>query len=289
MDEINSSVTEQAEVAETETQQEVAAPVEEETSPPEGENAGVADQQEEEKIPDKVWATARKKAEAEFQKRYERETAERNAAVAKRFAGVKNPKTGAEIKTEQDYWDALDAQKEIRAEQARQRVQDELRKNGVDVNILNQAIENSPAVQKANQIIAENERLAQQKAQEEGERLFNEQFAAIQKIDTSIKTVNDLQKMPEFEQFDAMVKQGYDLVSAFKSCCFDRIMASQKDAGKQSAINAQRSNAHLRTTGGGAVPSEKGGVPADQMAFYRENFPGKTDKQLNELWRMTHK
>ena len=95
-------------------EQEVAAPAPEETNEqPQQETTNeetaveTAPAAQEEKIPDKVWEAARKRAEREAKQ----QIVNRDRQFAERFKGFKNPVTGAPIQSEADYFAALDAQK----------------------------------------------------------------------------------------------------------------------------------------------------------------------------------
>ena len=62
-------------------------------------------------IPNNVWAIARQRSEREAQQRVDRQ-------FAQRFAGYKNPETGAPVKSMQDYFAALDAQNKLDRQRA---------------------------------------------------------------------------------------------------------------------------------------------------------------------------
>ena len=81
-----------------------------ETGAESGVETAVETKQEPE-IPNNVWAIARQRSEREAQQRVDRQ-------FAQRFAGYKNPETGADIHTMQDYFDAMDAQNRIARQKA---------------------------------------------------------------------------------------------------------------------------------------------------------------------------
>ena len=62
------------------------------------------------------YAAARRRAEQEFAKRQR----ESDLAFERRFAGYTNPITGQPIRSQKDYFDALDAQEKLQMEQSLQ-------------------------------------------------------------------------------------------------------------------------------------------------------------------------
>ena len=95
------------------------------------------------------YAAARRRAEQEFAKRQR----ESDLAFERRFAGYTNPITGQPIRSQKDYFDALDAQEKLQMEQS-------LQSGSVTADELNSYIEkqinNNPAILQAQQIIEAN-------------------------------------------------------------------------------------------------------------------------------------
>lgn len=251
------------EVETVDTQQEAAAPAQEEVADT-GEEPGEADREPE--IPHHVWAAARKKAEADAKRKMDA----LNSRIADRFKGKTNPATGAEIKTLDDYFAALDAQSEMRAKQ-------QLQEKGVDPDLLDQVIRANPTVRHAEEVLA-------QQRQAEGERLFNEQMQKIHALDPGIKSIGDLQAMEEFGAFDAYVRSGMDMDAAFKLACFDRLTKRQAAAAKQEAINTAKSKAHLTATQGAVGQTQGVDIPADQLDRWKAFFPDATPAELREKY-----
>lgn len=249
-----------------ETVQEVAAPAQEtveDTQPVAEEGVGEAaeaGQQQEERIPDSVWAASRRRAEAEARRRYDGE-------IERRFGSFKHPDTGKPIKTLEEYLSALDAQAD-----AGRRAQ--LKAKGIDPAVIDDAVANSPLMRQAQQV------LEQQRAAE-GERRFNEQMAAITAIDGDYKSLADLQREPEFAEFDRRVREGEDMVSAFRNAFFERIISKRAAAGRQAALNAVKGKGHLNTVGVGGTVSRKGvDIPASVLATWQDMFPDDSAEQL---------
>lgn len=286
----NGSVIETAEAA-----QEVAAPAENtvtEDSPAEqGEEAGDADQPAEEpaeaQIPDSVWAAARKRAEAEAAKKIRASIAARDAAFAKTFAGQKHPETGKPITNEQEYLDAVAAARRIRAQKAQEAAVAKLKQSGIDPSVLEEAINNAPAIQKANEILAENQRLEQQQKEAQLTTKLEGQWKALQALDPSIQKPEDLDAIPEAEVFQGLVKAGIPLDVAYKSACFDRLATKIAAAEKQSAINAVKSKQHLTTSADGAGGKTVSEIPASELRVWKEAFPDETTAQLRARYNKT--
>ena len=113
MEELENGVTES--VADSEPNLEETA-VEETTQ--QVEEPAAEEPAKEPEIPDSVWAIARKRSEREAQARIDRQ-------IAQRFGQYKNPATGKNIATLDDYFAAMDAQ----AEQSRQEAIDRMTAN----------------------------------------------------------------------------------------------------------------------------------------------------------------
>lgn len=256
------------EVVETTNDREVAAPEEvtETTQEVQSENYSEEQPETEPEIPHKVWETARKRAENEAMRRV-------NAQFAQRFGSFTNPTTGKPVQTMDDYFAALDAQQQARTEQ-------QLREKGIDPEMLNQAVQQNPVVQQAQQILARQQ-------QDAAQRELQEQLAEIGKIDPSIKSMADLVKIGEFAKFDAYVRSGMKMDDAYKAACFDRLTQQRADASKQAAINAAKGKQHLSPTDGSAeVESE---IPAGELSKWKAWFPEKSAAQLNALYKRVHK
>lgn len=210
------------------------------------------------------YAAARRAAE-EQQKQID-------TVFAQRFGNFKNPVTGKPIQSAKDYLDAMEAQEHLnRLEQ--------LRQNGVDPGLLNDAIMNSPAMKQAQQYIdMQNE----QKAASQIER----DLKAISAIDPAIKTINDLAQQENFPEIMQMVRNHNLTVDmAYKLVNMDKITQRQSAAAQQAAINQAKSKSHLNAFGGGSA-TKQGlvEIPADELAKWKEYYPDLTPDQLKEKY-----
>lgn len=212
-------------------------------------------------------AAARRRAEMEAAQKAQ---LEKDALVAQAYSGQVNPYTGMPITTEA----------ELKAYQAAYQ-QEQLQQAGITPDVLQRMIESNPAVQQAKAIAA-------QQSQILGQQLLSEQLKAISTLDPDIKGLEDISKMETFGQFDAMVKQGYSLVDAYKLANFDALAAKRAGAARQRTLNQTASKAHLQPTqgkeGGQAVV-----VPPDVRALYQEMMPGISDKEIARHYAKTLK
>nr|DAF94921.1 MAG TPA: hypothetical protein [Ackermannviridae sp. ctkHJ36] len=243
-----------------EVEQEAAAPAQEETTGEPATNEGVGEAAEagqQQEIPNEVWETSRKRADAKAKQRYDR-------MVTERFGHLVNPSTGDPIRSMDDYFAALDAQADIQRRQS-------LQQKGIDPKILDDAINNSPVIKQAKEAIQ-----AQREA--DGQRQFNEQMRQITALDGEFRTLGDLRNAPEFDTFNQLVMSNVDMVSAFKAAFFDRLAAKKSAAATQAAINTAKSKDHMAPIGGGNDASD--GLTDDIIAEYRKFNPKWTRDQI---------
>lgn len=251
-------------------QQEETEPIETEVEG--AEDVGLAEPQTD----DSKYAAARRKAEAEterIRKEYKDKEQGLNTRVQSMFKGLKNPETGKEIETVDDYFDALEAQNRIKT---RRQIEDA----GVDPELLDKAISSNKEVIEARKIL-------QRTQQNEGQRLLNEQIQKIGKIDPSIKSLEDIYKKEGFAEWDAMVRSGVSLDNAYKAVFFDELTSGKTAAARQAAINSAKGKAHLEPTGGNAQPTGNIEVPADVMRTMREMFPDDSADKIRERYLKT--
>lgn len=133
-------------------------------------------------------------------------------------------------------------------------------------------IESNHAVQQAKMLAAQQQQMM-------GQQIMSEQLKAISAIDPQVTSLEDITKMETFEQFDAMVRQGYSLVDAYKLANFDTLAAKRAAAAKQRTLNQTAGKAHLQPTQG----KESGQaviVPPEIREMYREMNPGISDKEI---------
>lgn len=279
MDEPNSSVVEQ----------EVAAPAQEEetvadTATEAEEAAAEPEAQEERPLSENNrWEISRRRAEQEAKQHAQRQIAEalaaRDAEFARRFAGFANPVTGKPIQNEKDYFEALDAQKELAI---RQRIAQTGRVEPSDLEALvNKRVSDAMEVREA-QMRAD---IEHQRIRAEGDRQLNEQITELSKLDPSIKSFEDLLSMENFPEFDALVRKGADLVSAYKAVNYDKAKANTAKAATQAAINSARGKSHLAPVGGGKA--EDSGLTSEDLEIWHRF--GLTTKEAKDYHKQFNK
>lgn len=210
-----------------------------------------------------AFAAARRRAEAQAAARSQ---AEKDALVERIYRGQNNPYTGMPIRSVRDL-----------NEYEQQYQQDQMRQAGIDPGVLNQMIENNPAVQQAKVMTA-------RMRQEAGQRALEEQIAEIGKIDPSVTDFQTLVQHPNFQQFDARVRQGYSLVDAFKLANYDQITGKKAAAAKQQAMNQVNGKSHLNATKSGGE-GEDISIPDEEMEYFRNFFPDLSKKQIMEKYK----
>lgn len=272
MEELENGVTES--VADSETNLEETAV--EETTPQVDEPApepAAEDPAKEPEIPDSVWAIARKRSEREAQARIDRQ-------IAQRFGQYKNPATGKNIATLDDYFAAMDAQ----AEQSRQEAIDRMTANQSreQQEALRQILANDPEKRRLNARVQE---LEQKQVNEQAETAFNRDFAELQKLEPALKTVNDLEKLDGFDKIVQLVQEkGLDMVTAYKAVNFGRATQASQAAGKQAAINAAKGKNHLAAHDGQAQPGTQKVMSESMLHLAKEAFPDKSDAEIQKLY-----
>lgn len=211
------------------------------------------------------FAAMRRRAEEQAMKKV---SSNYDSRIAELCQGIKHPITGQPITTFDGYMDALNAQK-------RQERESELRSKGVDPDMIDKMIADSPVVRQAMQVI-------QKSKADEADNALLRDIETISQYDKSIKSVEDLAKLPNFNDILDRVRGGSNVVDAYKAVNFDAIMKHQNESARQQAINEMRGKAHLGTPNGVAVQDSSVDVPMEILNRYRSE--GKTDKQIKELY-----
>lgn len=260
---VNESVpaeqTEEVEATETETEGESVegAEVEAEGEPVLDKNA--------------IYADARRKAEAEARRKQEAQDAE----IAARFKDYKNPITGQPIRSVNDYFAALDAQTQMQTKQT-------LESKGIDPNLIEKAVENSPAIRTANAIIQEQQR-------KNIETYLEEQVREISKIDPDIKSAKDIESSEKYSEIlNYLNNNKLSLVDSYKLVYADKLAERRVGAVKQQAVNNAKSQQHLVATGGGTPGSDNlVEIPEKILKQWQEFFPDASYEELRQKYNNT--
>ena len=209
-----------------------------------------------------IYANARRRAEAEFRKRQ----ADEDARIAERFKGLRNPETGAEIRTSADYFEALDAQERMKAKA-------ELQSKGVDYSTIENLINNNPRLREADRLIRE------MQTEKVNSQIAND-VAEIARLNPSIKSLEDVPA----EVLNYTVAHNISLVDSYKILNYGNVTAQQASAIKQGVINQINSKSHLAPVNGVAKNDNEVDIPADQLATWRGWYPDLTEAELRKKY-----
>lgn len=267
MEDFENGVNESEPAEQTEVSEAEVTEVEETEGNTEGTESEVTEEQPE-LDRNAIYADARRRAEAEAK----RKQAAVDAEYAERFKDYKNPITGQPIKSAKDYFDALTAQEQLQTKKT-------LADNGIDPNLIEKAVNNSPAVKAANLVIAE-QRIEKVKS------YLEEQIREVGKIDPDIRSAQDIEKSDRYPEILNYVNNNrLSIVDAYKLVYSDKLNAKKTEAVKQQTINNAKSQSHLKATESGAGSGDNlVNIPEKQLAQWREFFPDKSDKELRELF-----
>ena len=269
MEDLQNGVNESEPAEQTETVSEPEVNAEGNESEVEGNETPENTEQPEAEPEDRNAAFARVRREAEA--KANRKMSALDAEVAERFKGLSNPITGQPITSAREYFDALDAQEKLAT-------QKKLADNGIDPELIDKAVNNSPAV-KAATLVLQQERL-------KGVQTYlEEQVAEIGKIDPDIKTAQDIEKSERYPEIYRYINENHlSIVDAYKLTYADKLNERKTAAVKQQAINNAKSQQHLTATEGNVKGSDLREVPSSVIEQWRIWFPDKSDAQIRELY-----
>ena len=156
-------------------------------------------------------------------------------------------------------------------------LQEQLKESGVDPAFLDSYIANNPVIRQAQQVLAH-----QQNQQLIGQ--INAELAEIQKLDPSIKDLNDLSEEVAYVQSTG---GAINLLNAYKILNFGKVSEGKQAALKQAAINQAKGKQHLAPVNGVATPDEGVEIPSDVLSMWKETFPDKSNAELKKLYNKT--
>ena len=139
---------------------------------------------------------------------------------------------------------------------------------------LEEKIKNNPTVLEAQKIL-------EQQKNAEIEKILNNEINLISKMDPSIKSLDDLANIPEYDVLmDKAINRGYSLSDAFKVVAFDRVVESAVSNGKSAVISNLNSKSHIKTTTGAGADEII--VPKEVLATYKKNMPEMTEEEIKK-------
>lgn len=236
----------------------------------EGANEEVTEPQTQSPETNAAFANMRRQLEAANQR-----LAETDAMFARQFGKYTNPETGQPIRSAKDYYEAMAAQERVNA-------REQMQQNGIDPNVIDNLIANSPAVRQAQAATAE---LNNYRAQQKLEADYREILA----LDPSLNGVEDILNDPSMPLMAEKVAQGMSLVDAYKIVNFDRVAGSKEAAVKQQTINQVKGKNHLTTGAAINVDDGEEDIPANMINQFKDWFPDKSAKELKALYNKTMK
>lgn len=238
-----------------------AAGEEAEAEPNAGDESGKTEE-------DARFASVRRKAEEKYKAEYAAKKAKVDAEFQRLFGGATNPLTGKPITSAEEYLAAY-------AEQRRRDDEEERKASGISPERFMEMVNNLPEVKRAKEAEERVRKVEEQK-------YLTESLSEIQKLDPSVKTMEDLEKHKSYsEVYDLVMNHGLDLTKAFKYANADELSARNVAAAKQAAINQAKGKDHLAATGAG-VASDKNlvDVPASTMARLKAFYPTLSEAEL---------
>lgn len=194
-----------------------------------------------------------------------------DAMVAAQFGHMVNPYTGNKVTTKAE----LDAyNRAFQEEERRNRMQE----MGIDEKMLNELINDHPAIRRANELIREQERAqANAFAKKEFEKL-QQDFP-----DCGLESAADLfQTAAGREALEFWKTSQMSLSQAYAATHLKEIMAKKSRAVKQKVMNEVNSKKHLQTPKGSTAEDT---IPQQDLEGLRIFFPNETDAQLIARWK----
>lgn len=222
------------------------------------------------------FAEARRRAEAEYKAKIDSERSRINGEVKRLFGNSVNPVTGTPINTFDEYIQAVEMQRR-NAQEAM------LKERGIDPSVIQDMVNNSPAMIQAQKILAQN-------TEAEAQRLIEEDMKIINTINPDLKTVEDLANHESYDAIIAYVQKGIALADAYKLANYDSIAKRNTEAAKQAAINSAKSQSHLTATNSLSVGNDgEEDIPATELKRWKDMFPDASAKELKAKYNRAKK
>ena len=195
-----------------------------------------------------------------------------DAQFAEKFKGYTNPITGKPITSAQDYYEAIVAQEQMQTKKT-------LEDKGIDPNLIEKAVENSPAMKTAKAIIEE-QRL------KDVRNYLDTQVKEISKLDPDVKSERDIETSERYPEVLKYINENrLSLVDAYKLVYADKLSERKTNAIKQQAVNNAKSQQHLVSTDTGTATEDNlVDIPADVLDQWKAFFPKKSNKELREIY-----
>lgn len=200
------------------------------------------------------------------------------------FQGQTDPYTGKPITTEAEYR-AYEANKQRQDQE--KAMQEAGIKPEVIENLIDQRVAQHPAVVAAQQAAAAARAQQAMAAEQQAQSAIAAEMQKITAIDPTVKSLEDISKMPTAADFNRYVQMGNTLEDAFYLANRKDIEQKRLAAAKQTAINQTRSKQGLLSGAGEGAAGD--GVPAEQVEAYRQIMPDATDEEIAKAWKSFQK
>lgn len=206
-----------------------------------------------------AFAELRRKSEAAERRAADLETQrKRDQEIARKYGKDYNVYSDADVEAQWGKSHGIKTVAEFEAALEKEAQEKEYREVGIDPDVMNKLIENHPAIQAA-------------KAQQ-GQSVINSEIKELsdEYPDLKIKTLADMQALPNFEAIKAKAYKGMTLLEAYEAVNRAEIRQRAKEEGAQGAIRNIGSKAHLGTEkSGNEQHGKEVELSAEQMRVWR--------------------
>lgn len=166
------------------------------------------------------------------------------------------------------------------------KLQQDLKAGGLTPEGLEQAISNSPVIQRMKEIIERDAAARRESDAAAAKAKIDAELQEIHKLDPSINTTEDLLNMPAAKEFYEYVRKGNTFLDAFYLANRQRLTEAAAESARQQTMNAARSKEHLRpagtSRGAGAAA-----VPAEEMELFKLLNPKATEAEIQTYYNKT--
>lgn len=148
-----------------------------------------------------------------------------------------------------------------------------MKDSGIDANVLQQFIDNNPAVRQAREYMAR-----QQEA--DAMRQIEADVAELGTIDPSIKTFDNVPR----EVVELATNKHISLTDAYKVLNYGKVTKQNAEAMRQSAVNQIKGKQHLAPMNGVATNNAEVEIPVADRAIWESIFPNMSYAERRTLY-----
>ena len=207
-----------------------------------------------------AFAELRRKSEAAERRANDLEVQRRrDQEVARKYGKDYNVYSDADVEAQWGKSHGIKTVAEFEAALQKEAQNEEYKAKGIDPDAMNKLIDNHPAVQAA-------------KAQQ-GQALIGSEIKELSEEypDLKVKTLADMQKLPNFEAIKEKAFKGMTLLEAYEAVNRAEIRQRAKEEGAQGAIRNIGSKAHLGTEkSGNQQQGKEVEISPEKMRIYKQ-------------------